>query len=521
MRKRFPKVLLYLFILTIIKSCTSSKNDVLPISPNIDHYDVSFNVSDQETRVVDNVFEAGDQIIVDAYNSTGEIFADDVLYQYSNGKFYASETPIKYEDDQQSLIFDLVYPKLTTLSKNFNHDIQTQQGTLSMLENSDLLVANCTATLNESRNLKFAHKMSSVIINITSANDPTSVKVLGQTSVSCDLTNNSFEGVGERASITPYHIGNGRYKVVVAPSNLADGELFITAIVDGESYEWRADGDVLFEPGKEYSISWKVGTIPPGTGGTKYSWWAELPEEDPSKAGDYYYVYHMRKDNSKVRNFAACYSKDLMSPVWVAAPMHSSYLLSGNRTDAYAHDPQLDFNQAGSWGSPYNRGHLLKSSARTITRETNTQAFYYSNIAPQFISGFNTGGGVWNNLEDYENTQICSDTLYTVHGAHWTDTNDRVQGSYAATPTAIPTHFFKVFLRTKSGNTGKAVWDCSSSELKCVAFYIEHNTSQHGKKPSAEMMMSVSELEQITGHTFFSNVPNAPKDSFSASEWGL
>jgi hypothetical protein len=33
--------------------------------------------------------------------------------------------------------------------------------------------------------------------------------------------------------------------------------------------------------------------------------------------------------------------------------------------------------------------------------------------------------------------------------------------------------------------------------------------------------MSVSDLEKITGVTYFPNVPNAPKDTFSAADWGL
>jgi hypothetical protein len=34
-------------------------------------------------------------------------------------------------------------------------------------------------------------------------------------------------------------------------------------------------------------------------------------------------------------------------------------------------------------------------------------------------------------------------------------------------------------------------------------------------------MMSVSDLEKITGFTYFPNVPQAPKDSYKASDWGL
>ena len=34
-------------------------------------------------------------------------------------------------------------------------------------------------------------------------------------------------------------------------------------------------------------------------------------------------------------------------------------------------------------------------------------------------------------------------------------------------------------------------------------------------------MMSVSDLEKITGFSYFPNVPHAPKDSYSPSDWGL
>ena len=34
-------------------------------------------------------------------------------------------------------------------------------------------------------------------------------------------------------------------------------------------------------------------------------------------------------------------------------------------------------------------------------------------------------------------------------------------------------------------------------------------------------MMSVADLERITGFTYFVNVPNAPKSTAIASDWGL
>ena len=48
-----------------------------------------------------------------------------------------------------------------------------------------------------------------------------------------------------------------------------------------------------------------------------------------------------------------------------------------------------------------------------------------------------------------------------------------------------------------------------------------HTNSLKGQEVSSREMMSVSALEQITGVTYFPNVPNAPKDSFNAEDWGL
>ncbi len=255
-----------------------------------------------------------------------------------------------------------------------------------------------------------------------------------------------------------------------------------------------------------------------GSGETKFAGWAELPDEQPEKSGDYYYAYHMRADADKIRNFTVCYSKDKMCPVWVASPMHPSYKGSSGRNDSYKDDPAIPVRENGRWDG-YTRGHMRGSGDRTVSVATNKQVFYHSNIAPQlgYVNGgaFNSGGGVWNNLEDYTDGLWCSDTLYMVNGCYWENNNKRVDG------TTIPTHYYKVMLRTKKGNSGKSVYNCTKDELMCVAFIVEHNTKQHMVKPHTGMMRSVDEIEKLTGHNFFANVPNAPTSSYKASDWGL
>lgn len=261
------------------------------------------------------------------------------------------------------------------------------------------------------------------------------------------------------------------------------------------------------------------GSTPPVTP-ARYSGWAELPGEKV-KSGDYYYAYHITDVNTpaghKARNYGVCYSNERKCAIWVAAPMHTFYSQKNtSRTDAYKADPDIPVSQPGKW-SGYTRGHLLGSGERLVSNATNRQVFYYSNIAPQLGQpGFNTGDGAWNNLESYVDSQWegYRDTVYQVIGCLWEGPVKKVSG------TTIPTHYYKVLLRTKTRNTGKWVVNCTRDELQCAAFVVEHEHNK-GLRPNRSMMTTVADIERRTGIEFFPNVPNAPKDAYDPAEWGM
>lgn len=286
-----------------------------------------------------------------------------------------------------------------------------------------------------------------------------------------------------------------------------------------------------------------------GNGGanTGYrSGWAELPAiVDANGDGihdnnnNLYYASHLcdggeknAQENGKARNYTVCFSAEHHVPMWVAAPRHDCYEGSTKRTDAYKKDPSIPSNiqyDNKSTGGGCNKGHMLGSAERTSSRSTNEQVFYYSNIAPQLSSGYNTGGGGWNTLEDWVDGQVCRDTLYQVIGCYF----DRYTDGYGYTVSpkkisfggrsdvSMPTMFYCVLLRTKSGSSSKSVINCSASELKCAAFVRSHTNDLKGQKVTRSEMMSVADLEKLTGFTFFVNVPNAPKDTYNPSDWGL
>ncbi|WP_300110092.1 DNA/RNA non-specific endonuclease [uncultured Alistipes sp.] len=261
--------------------------------------------------------------------------------------------------------------------------------------------------------------------------------------------------------------------------------------------------------------------------------WAELPIEVTNS--DYYYAHHICPDfyvgGQKARNYTVCFSAENHCPLWVAAPRHNCYEGDANRTNAYAKDPNIPSNiqyNSKDTGGGCNKGHMLGSAERTCTSAVNRQVFYYSNIAPQYSSNFNTGGGAWNNLEGFVDGQVCRDTTYIVVGAYFepftdaygkTCTSSRIEFG-GRSDVSRPSMFYYAILRTKSGSTGKSVKDCSASELKCAAFVLRHNMDK-GHEPQARDMISIEELEALTGFTYFANVPQAPKGKPNPSDWGL
>ena len=115
---------------------------------------------------------------------------------------------------------------------------------------------------------------------------------------------------------------------------------------------------------------------------------------------------------------------------------------------------------------------------------------------------------------------MCADTLYVVTGA-WFDPNRTphyaydTKGQGKACP--VPTHYWKVLLRSKSGNTGKPLRELPASELQSIGFWMDHDDKNSWNVASSAC--SVREIERHTGFTFFVNVPDAPKSTWDGTLW--
>lgn len=255
---------------------------------------------------------------------------------------------------------------------------------------------------------------------------------------------------------------------------------------------------------------------------------AELPAYEND---DYVVTHYGTLGSHRVRNYTMLFDKEKHAALWVAYPLHSCYRGNSGRTEAWAADPLIEMlYQAKVYGETfcyyknYSRGHQIPSADRTATDELNSQTFYASNMTPQ-NGDFN--GGIWASLEGKIRENMCQDTLYVVTGCYfgngYTTTYDGYYGNNADPASKIcpvPTHYFKVVLRTRSGNSGKAVGQCGSDELKAIGFWLEHR-NDYPQTFSTEYCKSVEYIEQQTGFTFFPSVPKEVKKQCTPSDWVL
>lgn len=250
-------------------------------------------------------------------------------------------------------------------------------------------------------------------------------------------------------------------------------------------------------------------------------YWPELPERKTSD--DYIYLSHFAPlaSGARARNYSFCFDKTLHVSHWVAYPLHYVYRGSVNRQDDFGYDPKVNSSyQAnlgrGSYNGPYDRGHQLPSADRLATVDMNSQTFYATNMTPQ-LNRLNRD--MWANLEAKVRTYMCNDTLYVVTGCYYATTSTTTTDK-SGMVCPIPTNYFKVLLRTVSGNTGKRIKDCSASELKSIGFWVEQK-SYGDIEPPRSICMSVAEIEDKTGFTFFPQVPEEVKQQNNPSQWAL
>lgn len=276
----------------------------------------------------------------------------------------------------------------------------------------------------------------------------------------------------------------------------------LTATNSGEVYNLRP---VNFTPPPVIPTDPEDGERPPSR------IYMETPVPASGSFSPYsYQVTHMVSDLSwlnnssasgEARNYTIHFDTRETYPVWVAYPLHPTYMLSGNRTDDWQYDPLIPINYqpdlfSGWQTRTVSRGHMLPSASRSASRNLNRTTFYFTNMVAQ---NSEMNSSTWSDLEEkvrYWSKQTEYDTLYVVTGSILPSPPERVNYALDASgrKAAIPKYLYKALCRMNKLN----------GEYTSIAFKMENRATGIDYIRS---VLSVEELEQETGFTFFSGLP--------------
>ena len=172
---------------------------------------------------------------------------------------FTSQTPILYKSETQALTFFAIYPAVNDFTSVFEFQVKSDQTIGNNYEMSDLLTSKIEPTQEKCPQLSFYHRMSQVIINITSGGDSggdLSINCKNQST--CDVANGIYTAIGGNIAITPVINGNTGFKAIIAPQVVAAGTAFATYEVNNMSYTWKPKTDLTFLSGKQYIYNWNL-----------------------------------------------------------------------------------------------------------------------------------------------------------------------------------------------------------------------------------------------------------------------
>ena len=249
-----------------------------------------------------------------------------------------------------------------------------------------------------------------------------------------------------------------------------------------------------------------------GDSGYKYGkWWSYGTTNPMQRVVTRTYMYNGRQ----YRNYTVLVDGTRRAPLWTVHVAHrGAYPKNQSGRGSWDYDPAVpsSWQQSGVSGisgfGSYSKGHFVASSDRQTTGDANDQTFLYTNQAPQWQNGFNSG--LWSTLETAIQDKApssASDTLYVVTGVLYEGSVKMAGG------VPIPSHFYKCLMKCSfSGGNMTAAKGCA---------YIFTNESHSGQSYSSGLT-SIDAIEARAGFDFFANVPAALQnsaESTSASIW--
>ena len=206
------------------------------------------------------------------------------------------------------------------------------------------------------------------------------------------------------------------------------------------------------------------------------------------------------------QSYSASYNHTWKLPNWVAYSL-DSIKQRGNvrRATQFSTEPLLKDDSVTTndyRGSGYDRGHMAPAGDMKWSETSMKDCFYLCNICPQ-TSALNSG--LWHKLESRVRCWAKKDTIYVCCGPIVLDNHKKINNKIA-----IPDSFFKVICKKSKGG-----WTSIG--------FVFPNSDNLNSDNIYSYAMSVDDIEKLTGHDFFYNIPKAIQDkmerTFSKEDW--
>jgi len=198
--------------------------------------------------------------------------------------------------------------------------------------------------------------------------------------------------------------------------------------------------------------------------------------------------------------YSLSYNETHEQAEWVAYELKKNHLSRNQFKRPYFIRDKSIKTKSADWrnykNSGYDKGHLCPAADRKFSINAHDETFLTSNISPQ-KHDFNAG--IWNRLE--QKTRYWANKyngVYVVTGGVLKN-NLKTIGHESVT---VPNYFYKVLLDNYKGKT------------KVIAFLVPHKESH---KPLYEFIVSVDEIEQLTGIDFFPELEDQKEVRLEAS----
>lgn len=189
------------------------------------------------------------------------------------------------------------------------------------------------------------------------------------------------------------------------------------------------------------------------------------------------------------------FNADMHIPNWVSWELTRDEATGVEpRSNAFAPDPCVDgcASLSDYRGSGYDRGHMAPAGDMKWDPETMRESFLLTNICPQAKS---LNSGSWKRLEEKCRIWAQADSaVVIVCGPVLTDVPVEYIG---AGRVAVPQRFFKVILSPYA------------DPPRGIGFVMPNGAVHGGMQACA---VSIDEVEALTGHDFFSSLPDDIED---------